>query len=187
MEVEPQHTSSNQNTLQNVPANYADNLFPPAQVSTATKTKKEDTTVVDTPTQNTTSERLGVVVNYSEGNTIVKGGDDIVDINTPLFNKEGQQIGVVADIFGQVVAPLYAVKEPIPIGTEVYVQKVQTHFIDVNTISRKGTDGDDDDPEFSDDEEEKNFRAKQKKQNNCAKKDMKCIKMDLEHTNLTPL
>ena len=118
-------------------------------------------------------KKLGFVVNQVEGKAIIQGGGDIVDNGTVLYDKENKEIGIIEDVFGQITAPFYVISTAIPVGEDVFVLVKTNTFVDVNSISRYGSDatgvddvelGEDERSDFSDDEQERLWKQKRKMQ-----------------------
>ena len=118
-------------------------------------------------------KKLGFVINHVEGKTIIQGGGDIVENGTMLYDKENKELSVVEDVFGQITDPFYVISSIVPLGEDVFVMVKSNTFVDVNTISRYGSDAtgvddieidENDRSDFSDDEQERLWKQKRKMQ-----------------------
>ncbi|BFU20335.1 NAF1 domain containing protein [Entamoeba histolytica HM-1:IMSS-B] len=110
-------------------------------------------------------KKVGTVVKIVEGKSLVQGGYGVINNGTILYSQDKEFLGQVDDIFGQITDPFYIFDGTTDIGQDVYVEDVQKNFVNVDEVSRKGTDreeGDGEPPEFSDDEEEREWKAKNK-------------------------
>ncbi|KAL7714942.1 hypothetical protein QTN25_007664 [Entamoeba marina] len=118
---------------------------------------------------NTSYRTIGIVSKNVENKSIIQGGNEVIDFGTQLFCN-GNLVGVVNDVFGQITSPYYVIDGIIPIGSEICVEDKRDIFVDINKVNTYGTDASgvndmelpEDEREFSDDEEERIFKRKKK-------------------------
>ena len=144
-----------------VTQNFAAPAQEPQPAPQTTENKMEEVPN-KTPT-NRESKIIGRVIRKAEDKCIIQGNEEIIDVGTELYHN-GEKVGEVVDIFGQITQPFYVVAANLEVNDVVCIMvEKDWKGIDVNTISRYGTDASgmndmelpEDEREFSDDEEER--------------------------------
>ncbi|KJH49268.1 NAF1 domain protein [Dictyocaulus viviparus] len=119
-------------------------------------------------------EPVGHVTSIVDCLVVIQSDNGVaLDIDSVLFDKERNSIGVVYDLFGPVRNPLYSVRfntkeeaSKINVGMEVYFAPLAEQYTKTVIATAKNdlqSDDDvslDDEPLFSDDEKEKEYRAR---------------------------